>query len=203
MLAFAVAVVVRAGTIGLLILPTIAHELVTAVLFLVRRPARRTHPAARAQVVAYAAAFMVPAFVAAANEWRPLWIAQSGYDSLIAVGAFLWLFGALYGMWALPLMRRSFSVVPAARHLVTDGPYALARHPIYAAYIIQYLGLLVSHPTPQLAAVLAAWMALLIVRARYEEEVLGAAFPEYAAYRARTGMFWPRLRRRRADGGGG
>jgi protein-S-isoprenylcysteine O-methyltransferase Ste14 len=37
------------------------------------------------------------------------------------------------------------------------------------------------------------WLALLRTRIRYEERVLTAAYPEYADYRARVGMFGPRF----------
>jgi protein-S-isoprenylcysteine O-methyltransferase Ste14 len=47
-----------------------------------------------------------------------------------------------------------------------------------------------------LAAWCLVWVALLWRRSRYEEAVLEAAFPSYAAYRARVGAFAPRLETR-------
>ena len=50
------------------------------------------------------------------------------------------------------------------------------------------------HPTPVFALALLGWLALMIVRMRFEETVLGRAFPEYESYRARVGALAPRLR---------
>jgi protein-S-isoprenylcysteine O-methyltransferase Ste14 len=36
---------------------------------------------------------------------------------------------------------------------------------------------------------MAAWVALLVIRVRYEEGVLTAAFPEYSEYRRRVRAF--------------
>lgn len=84
---------------------------------------------------------------------------------------------------------RSFSIVPEARHLVTTGPYALARHPLYAAEIITALGLAIQYQQPWAALMGAGVVALQVTRSVYEERVLSAAFPDYAAYRARVKRF--------------
>jgi protein-S-isoprenylcysteine O-methyltransferase Ste14 len=196
MLLLAGQLLLRSGTAGLMLLPTVLHELVVAALFLVREPARRTAPVGR-QALAYVVGFMVPLFVAMATAWRPGWLAPTSNAALASVGGVLWVFGAVWSVWPLVQLRSSFAIVPAARRLVTAGPYAFARHPIYTGYILQYVGMLLMRPTPQMAIVLAAWGVLLRIRIRYEEEVLTAAFPEYAAYRARVGAFAPRLTRAR------
>jgi protein-S-isoprenylcysteine O-methyltransferase Ste14 len=90
-------------------------------------------------------------------------------------------------------LRRSFSVEPEARALVTTGPYRFARHPIYAVYLLVNAGILLGHLTVPFAAVLAVWIGLMVLRIRYEEAVLTNAFPDYRAYRARVGAFGPRF----------
>jgi len=55
-------------------------------------------------------------------------------------------------------------------------------------------GLWLMQPTPVFALALLGWLALMIVRMRFEETVLGRAFPEYESYRARVGALAPRLR---------
>ncbi|HSS94668.1 MAG TPA: hypothetical protein VLR46_11855, partial [Candidatus Dormibacteraeota bacterium] len=39
--------------------------------------------------------------------------------------------GLAYSVWGLAYLRRSFSIIPEARRLVTGGPYGLSRHPVY------------------------------------------------------------------------
>lgn len=101
--------------------------------------------------------------------------------------------GMTYSIWALLYLRRSFSILPDARRLVTGGPYALSRHPLYLGEGIAALGLLATSagPTAILLAVAAAGAQLL--RMRWEESVLTAEFPEYAAYARRVPRYFPFL----------
>jgi protein-S-isoprenylcysteine O-methyltransferase Ste14 len=116
--------------------------------------------------------------------------------SFIRVGAALWLFGTLLSFWPIWYMRRSFSIEPAARELATDGPYRVARHPIYATQILMYLGMFLMHATLSFALAMVAWFVVLHVRVGYEEQVLSAEYPEYGRYQSRVGAFWPRLHAR-------
>jgi protein-S-isoprenylcysteine O-methyltransferase Ste14 len=87
--------------------------------------------------------------------------------------------------WGLPMSRKEQAA------LVTNGPYALIRHPIYAGLILAMLGSAIG--------VHVFWALLLtlvgpyfIYSARREEAVMLQLFPEqYAVYKARTGMFVP------------
>jgi len=105
------------------------------------------------------------------------------------VGAVLWIAGALLSLWPLWYLRRSFSVEPEARALVTSGPYRLARHPIYTVYLLINAGILLRHFTLPFAAVVGVWLVSLLLRIRYEEGVLSSAFPEYLEYRRRVRAF--------------
>jgi len=132
-------------------------------------------------------------FLELASEYRPEWLAPSHNPLLVNVGAAIWLAGALFALWPLWQLRRAFSVEPQARELVMSGPYRFARHPIYAAYLLVNLGLWLRRPTLPFGTILGIWAVLLLIRIRYEEGVLEAAFPQYAAYRARVGALGPRL----------
>ena len=86
---------------------------------------------------------------------------------------------------------KSFSIMPEARTLVTQGPYNYIRHPLYAAEIITVFGMILQYQQPWSLLMGAAVIAFQVIRSLYEERVLVRAFPEYEAYRARTKRFIP------------
>ncbi len=82
----------------------------------------------------------------------------------------------------------------AGATLRTDGPYRYVRHPIYTGVLVLAAALVVTGRSP---VHVAAWVALLgvfTVKARFEERLLRARFPDYAEYARRTGRFVPRSR---------
>lgn len=126
-----------------------------------------------------------------------LWPWQAAYFDaaawpILAVGAAL-------GAWTLAHNRPgNFSVLPeprASARLVTSGPYALVRHPMYSAVIVGALALAIGWNTVPHWVAFAALVAVLNAKARREERLLVERFPDYAAYMARTPRFVPRLRR--------
>jgi protein-S-isoprenylcysteine O-methyltransferase Ste14 len=103
---------------------------------------------------------------------------------LVGVGSL----GSFFVLWRLG---KSFSIMPEARTLVTGGPYAHVRHPLYGVEMITIIGTAVQFAQPWAALIAVLVVALLVVRSHYEEGVLEAAYPEYAAYRAKTKRFIP------------
>jgi protein-S-isoprenylcysteine O-methyltransferase Ste14 len=97
--------------------------------------------------------------------------------------------GSAASFFVLSRLGKSFSIVPEARRLVTSGPYAWARHPLYAAEIVTVLGLMLQYRQPWAAVMGAVVVALQVTRSVFEERVLGEAFPEYAGYRMRVKRF--------------
>jgi protein-S-isoprenylcysteine O-methyltransferase Ste14 len=77
---------------------------------------------------------------------------------------------------------RSFGVLPADRGLVDCGPFRWVRHPIYASEMLMVAACTVAAPTPQSFAVTGVTLALIVVRIRIEEAVLGldASYTRYA-----------------------
>ncbi|MEO6057096.1 MAG: hypothetical protein ABIQ49_09685, partial [Gemmatimonadales bacterium] len=108
---------------GILILPSILQELVVAASFLLRPRRRRAVPGWVPRAVAYVNTFGVMVFLVYAAARHPDWIRLTPYPDLRTAGAFLWLGGAVLSLWPLWYLRRSFSVEPEARDLVTAGPY--------------------------------------------------------------------------------
>jgi protein-S-isoprenylcysteine O-methyltransferase Ste14 len=179
----------RAPEFGLLVLPAILQELLVVLSFLLRGRARAGAAGWGARLIAYVNSFVVLAFIWVASVAHPDWLRPTGEPCVRLIGSVLWAIGAVLSLWPLWSLRRSFSLEPEARHLVTTGPYRLARHPIYTVYLLINTGILLRHLTVPFALVLAFWFATLLLRIRYEEGVLTTAFPEYPAYRRRVRAF--------------
>ena len=103
---------------------------------------------------------------------------------LIGVGSF----ASFLVLWRLG---KSFSIMPEARTLVTSGPYAHARHPLYAVEMITIIGTALQFAAPWSWVLALLVVTLLWVRSHFEEQVLESTYPEYAAYRAKTARFIP------------
>lgn len=119
----------------------------------------------------------------------PDWLRGAGF--LLGIGSlalWVWTQHALGTMWSPNLMLRK------EHRLVTTGPYARIRHPLYAAMIGWSSGL---------ALVAANWvflvLALLVSTVfifrvpREEQMLLGQFGEEYRQYMGRTGGLFPKL----------
>lgn len=87
------------------------------------------------------------------------------------------------------------AVAPDQRtDLVTTGPYALVRHPIYALSMLLMLCTALVVPTPPVLAMAAVHLSLMLVKAHNEERFLkGMHGSAYDSYCRRTGRFVPRF----------
>ena len=108
--------------------------------------------------------------------------------ALIWAGLAVALTGVALMIWARRTLGGSFTMFPrpkAGARLVTDGPFALVRHPIYGGAILLFGGCSLAFSPWGLAATFA--LALLWTgKSRVEERHLGARFPAYADYRRRV-----------------
>jgi protein-S-isoprenylcysteine O-methyltransferase Ste14 len=91
-------------------------------------------------------------------------------------------------------LRENLTAVPRpveGGRLIDSGVYGLVRHPIYAGILTAALGwgLATASPLALLAAVLLG--CFFDLKARREEAWLVAAYPAYAAYRARVRKLVP------------
>lgn len=107
--------------------------------------------------------------------------------------------GTLASVWVLRWLGRSFSIMAEARALVTSGPYAHVRHPLYVTETFALLGGVLLHISWLTLLLLAVQLAFQWRRILYEEEVLRTAFPEYDDYARRVPRFFPRLSSRRSE----
>lgn len=94
-------------------------------------------------------------------------------------------------LYTLIYLGSSFAIMPAARRLVTDGPYRFVRHPLYLCEEIAIIGIMIQFIQPWSALMLVAHFAVQLTRMHYEEETLTNIFPEYAAYAAHTARLLP------------
>ena len=190
-LGVAVVTVVRTPSLSLFLLPSLIHMLFAAGSFLIRDTPRRLEHNLFARIVAYAGGFGVFAFVQFASVFKPEWLAVTTNPGVGLAGVAFALSGTFLEIWAVCHLRFAFSTEPAARRLVTSGPYRLARHPIYSGASLVYLGLLMTHPTLPIVVALLSWGVCIRFRMRYEEAILTQAFPEYQDYRRRVGALLP------------
>ncbi|RIK39697.1 MAG: hypothetical protein DCC58_14895 [Chloroflexi bacterium] len=112
--------------------------------------------------------------------------------SLVATA--LVVFGMIFTLYALRFLGRHFGVVSDVRGLVTNGPYAWVRHPLYAGEAITLAGVAIAVASPLTVFMFVLSMFLQVWRARTEEESLRTVFPEYRDYAARTPMLIPGFR---------
>jgi protein-S-isoprenylcysteine O-methyltransferase Ste14 len=102
--------------------------------------------------------------------------------------------GIAVGAWALAANRPgNFHIRPDPHpegRLVTHGPYAYVRHPMYLSVLLVMAAFAVSGDAWQWVA----WVALagvLVAKARREERGLATLHAGYEAYRARTRAILP------------
>jgi protein-S-isoprenylcysteine O-methyltransferase Ste14 len=108
--------------------------------------------------------------------------------------------GLAFTLWSLLYLRRSFSIVPQARRLVTSGPYRLCRNPLYVGEVIGGWAAFLPAIGPIGALVLATSLGFQLVRVSAEEQVLARSFgDEYLDYCRRVPRFFPSPRRLRGD----
>jgi protein-S-isoprenylcysteine O-methyltransferase Ste14 len=93
--------------------------------------------------------------------------------------------------WGMPGSRKQ------EPQLITSGPYARIRHPIYTGLILAMLGSAMGFNVSW-ALLLVFLGPYFVLSARREEALMLQLFPnQYPAYKSRTGMLAPRLLRRR------
>lgn len=80
--------------------------------------------------------------------------------------------------------------------LRTGGTYRFVRHPIYSGLLLLGVGLVVMAVTWLAVVEWLVLLALLTVKARFEERLLSARFPTYGDYMRQTPRFLPRARPR-------
>jgi protein-S-isoprenylcysteine O-methyltransferase Ste14 len=108
------------------------------------------------------------------------------------IGALLTVIGVAFAIWARFKLGRNWgSGTKEKPVLVTSGPYAYVRHPIYAGAMFALFG---SALTGSMVAVVLFMISIVFClrRIHKEERVMLSLFPgQYPAYQVRTKQFIP------------
>lgn len=152
------------------------------VMFLVFTQRRRA-PLRRNRAVGSVLAAMAAAVVGALFGLTGV----AEHSGRLLVADVLLLSGLAFSIYAAAYLGRCFGVMADARGLVTSGPYQLVRHPLYLGEIVTMGGMVVGSQKVALAGIaLVLIVALQVTRARFEEQTIAAAFPEYLSYAHRV-----------------
>ena len=133
--------------------------------------------------------FAIQAVIALALLVTPV-VSRAPWSPMVrAVGAGVFVVGLGFLVWSYRVLGGSHSPWTAPREgasLVTNGPYRIVRHPVYAAYVVIGLGLEVMLASPAGLIVAAVAYGYYHLRTREEERWLVQTYPDYATYRERV-----------------
>ncbi len=155
------------------VLLIVITESLVAALLIVRRDPSETRHTWQTWVTTTAGTFF-PLLL------RPI---ELGEDLLI--GQILQVAGTMMQIGALAALGRSLGLLPAHRGIKSAGMYRFVRHPLYASYLLTFAGYLICNATFYNAVIVVLGVVFLMLRIRYEEELL-LQYPSYATYASQT-----------------
>lgn len=144
-------------------------------------------------------------FGVSAWGWQPLPLLLSAPAriALLVSGALLYFPGVCLVLWGRLALGSHYFVSTGTgaqlfegQPLITHGPYALVRHPMYLGLVLASTGSLLLYQT-WTTLLFAAFSPFLLLRARREEQALAGEFGEsWHEYCNRVPLLLPRLRRK-------
>jgi protein-S-isoprenylcysteine O-methyltransferase Ste14 len=142
-------------------------------------------------VIALAAVVLLRGRVGGALRTSPIDAATS---TRAGIGVAVCVIGLAFAIWARVHLGRNWGMPRAVKEnpeLVTSGPYAYVRHPIYSGMLVAMIGsAMVFGLSWLLIAVISG--AYFIYSAIEEEKLMRRTFPDsYPAYQQRTKMLIP------------
>jgi protein-S-isoprenylcysteine O-methyltransferase Ste14 len=145
----------------------------------------------------------VPYFALCFLLWRPL---SKGLSlplrrSMVLVGSIIYFPAMLLVLWGRVTLGEMYNVssgfgvqLYAGQRLITHGPYAYIRHPMYLGMCVAALGGLLLYRTWTLVLLAFTAVSILLLRSRREEQALALQFgEEWEAYCRRVPYVVPRL----------
>lgn len=157
--------------------------------------AERMRPTFQADQPADDKKFMLVFVVAAL-----IWLVAVGLDhrmhasdvslALQVVGLALYLLSTAFIMWVFRANSFAAPVVKVQagrhQHVVSTGPYAFVRHPMYSSVMLFFFGVPLLLGSWWGVAIAPIFLVLFAIRTRIEERELVAGLPGYADYAARV-----------------
>lgn len=146
------------------------------------------------------AAFFVAYYLVIRFRWLEVDVGGVARVAMVIAGTALVVLGTVFNVWGRVMLKSSWAnqiTIYEGQRLITTGPYAVVRHPLYASLVWMFVGgsLMYSNPL-SLAITLAVFVPMMYVRAKKEDALLEEVFgKEYEGYRGRTGMLVPKVRR--------
>jgi protein-S-isoprenylcysteine O-methyltransferase Ste14 len=105
--------------------------------------------------------------------------------------------GFALAVWALTTMTKSkLNIAPQPRKnatLVTSGPYAIIRHPMYTSLILAFTPLIISYWDKDRFILLMVLYANLLLKLLFEESLLRSYFDNYEEYMKRSWRMIPKV----------
>ena len=164
-------------------------------------PARGGRKAGFWKEMGLVAACLAAFYLLARMLWLPLPIRVPSRLTpvLLGFGSFLFLAGTGLVIWARNTLGRMWGISTSREvkllpdhRLITGGPYAFIRHPMYFGWWLAVFGVLLIYRTWLVALVFVFSLLVFHRRARLEERVLAERFgEEWRAYAERTRFLVP------------
>ena len=169
----------------------LAYFTMLVVLYSVRLPKRGTDHRLGVVFIAFTGTFSAIGAGFLPGGWRR--------EGLVLPADIIATLGLAYSVWGLAYLRRSFSIIPEARRLVTGGPYSLSRHPVYLGEVVTAIGINLATAGWLGALAILYFVICELLRIRWEEGVLSRTFPgDYPAYARRVPRYVPNPLRTRS-----
>jgi len=124
----------------------------------------------------------------------------ANYVSLRVVGLIVAAAGLGLLVWVHVHLGKNFSphiLIRAHQKMIQDGPYRLVRHPMYSAFIIFNIGVMIASANWLIALTWGIGLFVtLVYRIPREEQALILKFGEvYVKYKRQTGLLAPKLKK--------
>jgi len=143
------------------------------------------------------AAWVGQPFFVGKNVWAVRLCPLLGHMAVMILGFALVVAGYVGTLWCYVIMGGEWRIGVNAKEknaLVTTGPFARVRHPIYALQVVMLAGALCLLPTACSLVLLAFHLTCVWLKAADEEAYLIATHGEsYRAHIGRTGRLFPKL----------
>jgi protein-S-isoprenylcysteine O-methyltransferase Ste14 len=112
-------------------------------------------------------------------------------------GLFFSISGIIIALASLFTLNQNLSVFPTPKQsaeLIQSGAYKYIRHPIYSGILFFTFGFSLYSENTLRLLIFFALLILFRFKATYEEKLLQEKFSNYACFKKKAGMFFPRMK---------